>query len=49
MRTIQFNRYYNILVFLFLNFHIIDFPFFKGLNFGVDFKGGTLMKLTRNF
>ena len=47
MREIFFNKYFkslNLLSIIFIVVSII-FLFFKGLNFGVDFKGGTLMEL----
>ena len=47
MKTIQFNRFYRIfnIFSLILITVSIFFLFFKGLNFGVDFKGGTLIEL----
>ena len=47
MRTIQFNRYYKHFGFFSITLIIISliFLFFKGLNFGVDFKGGTLIEI----
>ena len=47
MREIFFNKYFkplNLLSIIFIVVSVI-FLFFKGLNFGVDFKGGTLMEL----
>ena len=47
MKTIYFNNYYkrfNILSF-FLILISLFFLVFKGLNYGVDFKGGTLIEL----
>ncbi len=50
MRTIQFNRYYKHFGFFSITLIFISliFLFFKGLNFGVDFKGGTLIELRSN-
>ena len=47
MRTFYFNKYYKSANILSLLFIIISFIFliFKGLNYGVDFKGGTLIEL----
>ena len=47
MRTIQFNRYYKHFGFFSITLIFISliFLFFKGLNFGVDFKGGTLIEI----
>tara|TARA_Y100000590_G_scaffold75242_1_gene83088 strand:- start:3476 stop:4375 length:900 start_codon:yes stop_codon:yes gene_type:complete len=47
MNTIQFNRYYKHFGFLSVVLIIISltFLFFKGLNYGVDFKGGTLIEV----
>ena len=44
---IEFNKYYNKFNILSLVLVIISllFLFFKGLNFGIDFKGGTLIEL----
>ena len=50
MRTFFFNKYYksaNILSLILITISII-FLIFKGLNFGVDFKGGTLIELRVN-
>ncbi len=47
MRTFYFNKYYksaNILSLLLIIISVI-FLIFKGLNYGVDFKGGTLIEL----
>tara|TARA_Y100001970_G_scaffold292754_1_gene435647 strand:- start:1914 stop:2816 length:903 start_codon:yes stop_codon:yes gene_type:complete len=47
MKTIQFNRYYksfNIFSIILILTSLL-FLIFKGLNFGVDFKGGTLIEL----
>ena len=43
--NIQFNRFYKVFNFISLALVIISvlLIFFKGLNFGVDFKGGTLV------
>ena len=47
MRIIQFNRYYKHFGFFSITLIFISliFLFFKGLNFGVDFKGGTLIEI----
>jgi preprotein translocase subunit SecF len=47
---INFNKYYKFfnLISLFLVIVSILLLFFKGLNFGVDFKGGTLIELRSN-
>ena len=44
---IAFNKYYNKFNLLSISLVIISFIFliFKGLNFGIDFKGGTLIEL----
>ena len=44
---IAFNRYYNKFNILSITLVIISLLFliFKGLNFGIDFKGGTLIEL----
>ena len=44
---IAFNRYYNHFNFLSISLVVISLFFlvFKGLNFGIDFKGGTLIEL----
>tara|TARA_B100001939_G_scaffold15502_1_gene13106 strand:+ start:599 stop:847 length:249 start_codon:yes stop_codon:yes gene_type:complete len=44
---IEFNKYYNKFNILSSVLVIISllFLFFKGLNFGIDFKGGTLIEL----
>ena len=50
MRTFYFNKYYksaNILSLILITISII-FLIFKGLNYGVDFKGGTLIELRVN-
>ncbi len=50
MRTFFFNKYYksaNILSLILITISII-FLIFKGLNYGVDFKGGTLIELRVN-
>ena len=50
MRTFYFNKYYksaNILSLLLIIISVI-FLIFKGLNYGVDFKGGTLIELRVN-
>ena len=50
MRTFFFNKYYksaNILSLILFTISII-FLIFKGLNYGVDFKGGTLIELRLN-
>ena len=46
----QFNRFYKVFNFISLALVIISvlLIFFKGLNFGVDFKGGTLIELRVN-
>ena len=47
MNNIPFNKFYktfNLLSILLILISIF-FLFFKGLNFGVDFKGGTLIEL----
>ena len=48
--NIQFNRFYKVFYFISLALVIISvlLIFFKGLNFGVDFKGGTLIELRVN-
>ena len=48
--NIQFNRFYKVFNFISLALVIISILliFFKGLNFGVDFKGGTLIELRVN-
>ena len=47
---INFNKFYKLFNFLSLSLVIISILllFFKGLNFGVDFKGGTLIELRAN-
>ena len=47
MKTIEFNRYYKKFGFLSLILIIVSLSllFFKGLNYGVDFKGGTLIEI----
>ncbi len=47
MKSIAFNRYYQKFGFLSLILIIISLLllFFKGLNYGVDFKGGTLIEI----
>ena len=50
MKTFFFNKYYksaNILSLILITISII-FLIFKGLNYGVDFKGGTLIELRVN-
>ena len=50
MRTFFFNKYYksaNMLSLILITISII-FLIFKGLNYGVDFKGGTLIELRVN-
>ena len=44
---ISFNKYYNQFNILSLSLVVISlfFLIFKGLNFGIDFKGGTLIEL----
>ena len=44
---IPFNKYYNQFNFLSLSLVVVSLLFliFKGLNFGIDFKGGTLIEL----
>ena len=44
---IAFNKYYNKfnILSIVLIFISLSFLFFKGLNFGIDFKGGTLIEL----
>ncbi len=46
-KDIQFNRFYNLFNLLSIILIIVSLIllFFKGLNFGVDFKGGTLIEL----
>ena len=47
---ISFNKYYNKFNFLSVSLVVISLVFliFKGLNFGIDFKGGTLIELRSN-
>jgi preprotein translocase subunit SecF len=47
---INFNKFYKLFNFISLSLVIISILllFFKGLNFGVDFKGGTLIELRSN-
>ena len=47
MKTIGFNRYYKQfgLLSLILIAISLSLLFFKGLNYGVDFKGGTLIEI----
>ena len=47
MKTIEFNKYYKKFGILSLVLIIISLSllFFKGLNYGVDFKGGTLIEI----
>jgi preprotein translocase subunit SecF len=47
---INFNKFYKLfnLISLSLVIASILLLFFKGLNFGVDFKGGTLIELRSN-
>ena len=42
---IEFNKYYNKFNILSLSLVVISIIFlaFKGLNFGIDFKGGTVL------
>jgi preprotein translocase subunit SecF len=44
---IAFNKYYNQFNILSISLVVISLLFliFKGLNFGIDFKGGTLIEL----
>ena len=43
---IAFNKYYNHFNILsYFNCYFIIILIFKGLNFGIDFKGGTLIEL----
>ena len=44
---IPFNKYYNQFNFLSISLVVVSLLFliFKGLNFGIDFKGGTLIEL----
>jgi len=47
MKNIQFNKYYKLFTFISSGLAIISILLliFKGLNFGIDFKGGTLIEL----
>ena len=47
MNNIQFNKYYNYFNYLSVALIILSLSllFFKGLNYGVDFKGGTLIEI----
>ncbi len=47
MKNIQFNRYYKLFTLISSGMSIISILLliFKGLNFGIDFKGGTLIEL----
>ncbi len=50
LKNIRFNGYYKFFNYLSLILVILSFIilFFKGLNFGVDFKGGTLIEIRAN-
>ena len=50
MKEINFNKYYKIFNVLSssLIFVSLLLLFFKGLNLGIDFKGGTLIELRAN-
>ncbi len=50
LKNIKFNRFYNIfnLISVVLVIFSLLLLIFKGLNFGVDFKGGTLIELRAN-
>ena len=50
MKKINFNKFYKTfnIISLLLIFVSIILLIFKGLNFGVDFKGGTLLELRVN-
>ena len=47
MKNIQFNKYYKLFTLISSGMAIISILLliFKGLNFGIDFKGGTLIEL----
>ena len=47
---INFNKFYKLFNLISLSLVIVSvlLLFFKGLNFGVDFKGGTLIELRSN-
>ena len=47
---IAFNKYYNQFNILSVSLVVVSlfFLIFKGLNFGIDFKGGTLIELRSN-
>ena len=50
MKKIYFNKFYKLfnIILLFLVIVSISLLLFKGLNYGVDFKGGTLIELRTN-
>ena len=50
MKFIQFNKFYRIFNIFSISLILISILFLviKGLNFGVDFKGGTLIELRTN-
>lgn len=47
---INFNKFYKLFDLISLSLVVVSvlLLFFKGLNFGVDFKGGTLIELRSN-